>query len=126
MNLKPSPQSETPAVRCAVYTRKSTAEGLDPHCKRQREMAEAYIASQKQAGWECLPATYADEGYAADCLERPRLQRLLADIESGKVDCVVVVTADRLCRSQAVLAQLMEFFTRHQVAFVSLKPCIRE
>lgn len=126
MNHDPSHQSETPAVRCAVYTRKSTAEGFDPHCTRQREMAEAYIASQKHAGWECLSATYADVGCVADCLERPQLQRLLADIEAGKVDCVVVVTTDRLCRSQAVFAQLMEFFTRHQVAFVSLKPCIRE
>src|SRR6059058_3375289 len=89
-------------IRCAIYTRKSTEEGLDQDFNSldaQREAAEAYIHSQAQAGWTCLPARYDDGGYTGSNLDRPALQRLLADIEAGQVDCVLTHLVDRLSRS---------------------------
>ena len=80
-------------VRCAVYTRKSTEEGLEQEFNSldaQRESAEAYIKSQKQAGWVCLPERYDDGGFTGGNLDRPALKRLMADIEQGKIDAVVV------------------------------------
>src|SRR5579871_4951971 len=84
-------------VRCAVYTRKSTEEGLQQEFNTldaQRESAEAYIASQRQEGWTCLPARYDDGGFTGGNMERPALQRLIADIEARQVDCVIVYKVD--------------------------------
>src|ERR1700676_3585093 len=91
-----------PIVRCAIYTRKSTEEGLDQDFNSlhaQREAAEAYIKSQKQLGLTLLADHYDDGGFSASSLDRPGLQRLLEDIEAHRVDCVVVYKVDRLSRS---------------------------
>ena len=91
-----------PVVRCAVYTRKSTEEGLQQEFNSldaQREAGEAFIASQRAEGWACLPDRYDDPGFSGGTMDRPALKRLLADIEAGKIDCVVVYKVDRLSRS---------------------------
>jgi site-specific DNA recombinase len=111
------------AVRCAVYTRKSTEEGLQQDFNSldaQREAGEAYIASQKAEGWIRLPDRYDDGGYTGGNMERPALQRLMADIEAGKIDCVVVYKVDRLSRSLMDFAKMMEVFERHGISFVSV------
>jgi site-specific DNA recombinase len=110
-------------VRCAIYTRKSTEEGLDQDFNSldaQREAAEAYVHSQAHAGWTALSIRYDDGGYSGSNLDRPALQRLLADIEAGQVDCVVTHRVDRLSRSLLDFAKLMEIFEQHGVAFVSV------
>jgi site-specific DNA recombinase len=110
-------------VRCAVYTRKSTEEGLDQDFNSldaQRESGRAYIKSQKAEGWMCLPRHYDDGGFTGGNMERPALHRLLADITQGQVDCVVVYKVDRLSRSLLDFARIMETFEKHQVAFVSV------
>ena len=110
-------------VRCAVYTRKSTSEGLDQEFNSldaQREAAEAFIASQAHEGWICLPTRYDDGGFSGATIDRPALKRLLADIEAGQIDCVVVYKVDRLSRSLLDFAKLMETFDKHQVSFVSV------
>ncbi len=110
-------------VRCAVYTRKSTSEGLDQEFNSldaQRESAEAYIASQAQEGWICLPTRYDDGGFTGANMERPALKRLLADIEAGRIDCVVTYKVDRLSRSLLDFAKMMETFERHQISFASV------
>jgi site-specific DNA recombinase len=110
-------------VRCAIYTRKSTEEGLDQDFNSldaQREAAEAYIHSQAHAGWTCLPERYDDGGYSGSTLDRPALQRLLADIKAGQIDCVLSHRVDRLSRSLLDFAKLMETFEQHRVAFVSV------
>jgi DNA invertase Pin-like site-specific DNA recombinase len=87
------------AFRCAVYTRKSTEDGLEQEFNSldaQRDAGEAYIASQKSEGWVCLPDKYDDGGFTGGNMDRPALQRLLADIEVGKVDCIVVYKVDQL------------------------------
>ncbi len=89
-------------LRCAVYTRKSTEEGLDKEfnsLQAQREACEAYIASQRSKGWALVRDAYDDGGFSGGTLERPGLQQLLADIEEGLVDVVVVYKIDRLSRS---------------------------
>jgi site-specific DNA recombinase len=109
--------------RCAIYTRKSTEEGLDSDFNSldaQREAAEAYIHSQAHAGWTCLPERYDDGGYTGSNLDRPALQRLLADIQTGQIDCVVTHRVDRLSRSLRDFAKLMDVFEQHHVAFVSV------
>jgi site-specific DNA recombinase len=110
-------------VRCAAYARKSTEEGLQMEFNSldaQREAAEAYIHSQANEGWVCLPERYDDGGYTGANTDRPALQRLLTDIEAGKVDAVVVYKIDRLSRSLLDFARLMEVFDRHRVAIVSV------
>lgn len=110
-------------VRCAIYTRKSTDEGLDSgfsSLDAQRESAEALIASQKAEGWSCLPDRYDDGGYTGGNTERPALKRLMADIEIGKVDCVVVYKVDRLSRSLLDFSKLMSAFEERGVSFVSV------
>src|SRR5262249_1692962 len=110
-------------VRCAVYTRKSTQEGLDREFSSldaQREAAQAYIQSQRHEGWICLPDSYDDGGFTGGNLDRPALTRLLADIQAGRIDCVVVQRVDRLSRSLLDFAKLMETFEEHQVSFVSV------
>ncbi|MFO0491780.1 MAG: recombinase family protein, partial [bacterium] len=115
----PGPRS----IRCAIYTRKSTEEGLNQEFNSldaQRESAIAYIASQKNEGWQCLPEKYDDGGFTGGNIERPALKRLMADIETGKVNCVVVYKVDRLSRSLMDFARLMELFDRKGVSFVSV------
>jgi site-specific DNA recombinase len=115
----PAPAS----IRCATYTRKSTEEGLQQEFNSldaQREAAEAFIKSQVHEGWTCLPERYDDGGFTGGNMDRPALRRLLADIEAGKVDCVVVYKVDRLSRSLLDFARLMEVFDRQKVAFVSV------
>ena len=85
------------AVRCAIYCRKSTVEGLEQDFNSldaQREAAEAYIASQRQSGWKALATRFEDGGYSGGDLERPALARLLADVKAGRIDCVVVYKVD--------------------------------
>jgi DNA invertase Pin-like site-specific DNA recombinase len=110
-------------VRCAVYTRKSTEEGLEQafnSLDAQREAGEAYIASQRAEGWVCLPDRYDDGGYTGGNMDRPALKQLLADIEAGKIDTVVVYKVDRLSRSLLDFSQLVGLFDRHKVSFVSV------
>ncbi|MCK6483009.1 MAG: recombinase family protein [Phycisphaerae bacterium] len=110
-------------VRCAIYTRKSTSEGLDQafnSLDAQREAAEAYVASQKHLGWTTLPDRYDDGGFSGGTIERPALQRLMADIESRRVDCVVVYKVDRLSRSLLDFARIMQLFEQRGVHFVSV------
>src|SRR5262249_54889232 len=112
-----------PIVRCAIYTRKSTEEGLDQQFNSldaQREAAQAYIASQQHAGWRLLPERYDDGGYTGGTMDRPALAQLLRAIAAGRVDCVVVYKVDRLSRSLGDFAKMMETFEQHQVAFVSV------
>src|SRR5437763_2847298 len=110
-------------LRCAVYTRKSTEEGLDQEFNSldaQRESCESYIASQKAEGWLLVPDRYDDGGFSGATLERPALKRLLADIEAGRVDVVVVYKIDRLSRALMDFAKLVEVFDQHNVTFVSV------
>jgi site-specific DNA recombinase len=113
----------TPKVRCAIYTRKSTEEGLEMEFNSldaQREAGENYIASQRAEGWVALPVRYDDGGYSGGTLERPALQQLLRDIEAGQVDCIVCYKIDRLSRSLLDFAQLVEQFDRHGVTFMAV------
>jgi len=110
-------------IRCAIYTRKSTEEGLDQEFNSldsQREAAEAFIASQRQEGWRLVPDRYDDGGYSGSNMERPGLTLLLRDIEAGRIDCVVVYKVDRLSRSLLDFSKIVERFDRHQVTFVSI------
>jgi len=110
-------------IRCAIYTRKSSEEGLALEFNSldaQRESAEAYIASMKHEGWVCLPERYDDGGFTGGNMERPALKRLIADIDAGKIDCVVVYKVDRLSRSLLDFARMMETFETHGVSFVSV------
>src|SRR6202166_2741867 len=117
------PADTLQAIRCAIYPRKSTEEGVEQEFNSldaQRESAEAYITSQQHEGWTCLPHRYDDGGFTGGNMERPAVQRLLADIQVGKVQCVVVYKVDRLSRSLLDFARMMETFDRHRIAFVSV------
>jgi len=110
-------------VRCAIYTRTSSDERLHQEfnsLEAQRECGEAYIRSQRQAGWTLLPARYDDGGYTGANLERPALKRLLDDIQTKAIDCVVLYKVDRLSRSLFDFARLMQMFTEQGVSFVSV------
>ncbi|MBB6193184.1 DNA invertase Pin-like site-specific DNA recombinase [Sphingobium wenxiniae] len=110
-------------LRCAVYTRKSSEEGLDMEFNSldaQRESCEAYIASQRAEGWACMRERYDDGGYSGGSLERPGLKALLEDVEAGLVDVIVVYKIDRLSRSLMDFAKLVEAFDRNNVTFVSV------
>jgi DNA invertase Pin-like site-specific DNA recombinase len=110
-------------VRCAIYTRKSTEEGLDQSFNSlhaQREACAAYIRSQAGEGWKLLSAHYDDGGFSGGNMARPALQRMLADIDHGRIDCVVVYKIDRLTRSLADFAKIVERFDQRQVTFVSV------
>ena len=112
-----------PKRRCAVYTRKSTSIGLDQEFNSldaQREACEQYIAARAHEGWQLLPERYDDGGFTGANLERPAFQRLLADMEAGKVDVVVVYKVDRLSRSLLDFAKVMDRFNRSNTAFVSV------
>jgi Site-specific recombinases, DNA invertase Pin homologs len=113
----------TPVKRCAIYTRKSTEEGLDQEYNSlhaQREACEAYIKSQKHERWELLPSEYDDGGFSGGNMQRPALQQLMRDIEAGKVDIIVVYKVDRLTRSLADFAKLVELMDSKGVSFVSV------
>src|SRR6185312_3892210 len=117
------PNHSKQRVRCAIYTRKSTEEGLDQEFNSldaQRESAEAYIKSQAHEGWTPVAERYDDGGFTGGNTERPGLQRLMTDIDAGKIDCVVVYKVDRLSRSLLDFAQLMRTFEQRKVAFVSV------
>src|SRR5216684_6384208 len=104
-------EGRSSTLRCAIYSRKSTEEGLNQEfntLEAQREAAEAYIRSQRQTGWTALADHYDDGGYTGANLERPALRKLLADIADGKIDCVLVYKVDRLSRSLLDFARLME------------------
>ena len=113
----------TSSIRCAIYTRKSTDEGLDRDFNsldNQREAAENYVRSQQGEGWEILTDRYDDGGFTGGNMERPALRRLLADIEGGKVDRLVVYKIDRLSRSLLDFAKLADFLEKHAVSIVSV------
>lgn len=110
-------------LRCAVYTRKSTDEGLEKEFNTldaQRDACEAYVASQRAEGWVLVRDRYDDGGFSGGTLERPALKRLLADIEAGLIDVIVVYKIDRLSRSLMDFAKLVETFEAHRVTFVSV------
>lgn len=114
---------ERQITRCAIYTRKSSEEGLELEFNSldaQREAAEAYIASQKAEGWSAVAERYDDGGYSGGSMERPALDRMLRDIDAGKIDCVVVYKVDRLSRSLMDFARIMQAFDRQNVSFVSV------
>jgi site-specific DNA recombinase len=109
--------------RCAVYTRKSSEEGLEQHFNSlhaQREACEAFIRSQHGEGWRLVSTAYDDGGVSGGTIERPALQRLLADIAQGKIDIVVVYKVDRLTRSLTDFAKMVEVFDAHGVSFVAV------
>jgi DNA invertase Pin-like site-specific DNA recombinase len=120
--MKPAAPT-TRKLRCAVYTRKSTEEGLDQEfntLQAQREACEAYVQSQKAEGWILVPDRYDDGGYSGGNLDRPALKRLLLDIETRKIDIVVVYKIDRLSRSLMDFARLVDVFEKQEVTFVSI------
>ena len=113
----------TGTVRCAIYTRKSSEEGLEQEfnsLQAQREACEAFIDSQRHEGWICLRASYDDGGFSGATMDRPALQRLLADITAGRVDTVVVYKIDRLTRSLADFAKIVEILDARGASFVSV------
>ncbi|MFH1157867.1 MAG: recombinase family protein, partial [Pseudomonadota bacterium] len=110
-------------IRCAIYTRKSTEEGLEMEFNSldaQREAGEAYVTSQKHEGWMLVPDYYDDGGFTGGNIERPALKRLMNDVESGKIDIIVVYKVDRLSRALSDFAKLIDVFDRHNVSFVSV------
>lgn len=112
-----------PLNRCAIYTRKSSEEGLDQEFNSldaQRESGEAYVKSQAAEGWTCLPDRYDDGGFTGGNMDRPALQRLMKDIEAGRVDTVVVYKVDHLSRSLLDFSRMMQVFENQSVAFVSV------
>jgi len=124
MNRAPGSILQIPRrLRCAIYTRKSSEEGLDMEFNSldaQREACEAYIASQRSEGWAAIREPYDDGGVSGGTLERPALQRLLTDVEAGLIDVIVVYKIDRLSRSLMDFAKLVDIFDRNQVTFVSV------
>ena len=109
--------------RCAIYTRKSSEEGLEQafnSLDAQREACAAFVLSQKHEGWTILPVLYDDGGFSGGTMERPALKRLIADIEAGKIDVIVVYKVDRLTRALSDFAKLVEVFDRRGVSFVSI------
>ena len=120
---KPAATRRGGTVRCAIYTRKSSEEGLEQEfnsLQAQREACEAFIASQRHEGWVCLRAGYDDGGFSGATIDRPALQRLLADIAAGRVDTIVVYKIDRLTRSLADFAKIVEILDARGASFVSV------
>ncbi|WP_428080866.1 recombinase family protein [Candidatus Avelusimicrobium alvi] len=110
-------------IRCAIYTRKSTEEGLEQEfnsLQAQREACEAYIKSQKHENWQLLPTEYDDGGYSGGNMERPALKRLLQDVQNGLVDIIVVYKIDRLTRSLMDFSKIVEVLDKHNASFVSI------
>ena len=111
------------ALRCAIYTRKSSEEGLEQDFNSlhaQREACEAFIASQKHEGWKIVATMYDDGGFSGGSMERPALQKLLADVSAGEIDVVVVYKVDRLTRSLTDFVRIVEVFDGRGVSFVSV------
>jgi len=123
---KPGPEitgTRKKMIRCAIYTRKSTDEGLNMEFNTldaQREAAEAFINSQRHEGWVVLPEQYDDGGYSGGTMERPALQRLIAEVTAGKVDAIVVYKVDRLSRSLLDFSRIMETLDGQGCSFVSV------
>src|ERR1700674_4572192 len=116
-------QAPVPVVRCAVYTRKSTEEGLDQEFNSldaQREAAEAFIQSQRREGWIALPELYDDGGFTGANMDRPALKRLLQAVEAHEVDCVAVYKVDRLSRSLLDFTRILSLFEKYKVSFVAV------
>ena len=121
---RPQGRTVPRSLRCAIYTRKSTEQGLEQEFNsldNQREAAEAYIKSQAHEGWRLLPSYYDDGGISGGTLDRPALQRLLDEVRAGRVDIIVVYKVDRLTRSLTDFAKLVELFDQHGTSFVSVK-----
>ncbi len=117
------PPAPPPVIRCAIYTRKSTEEGMDQEFNSlvaQREAAEAFVVSQREQGWRVVLDHYDDPGFSGGSIERPALKRLLADVEARRVDCVVVYKVDRLSRSLLDFARIIGQLDRNGVTFVSV------
>src|SRR5260370_4749324 len=117
------PESRKASLRCAVYTRVSTEHGLEQELNspdNQREASEAYIKSQAHEGWRLIRNRYDDGGYSGGSMDRPALKKLLDDVRARRVDVIVVYKVDRLTRSLADFAKLVELFDVHQVSFVSV------
>src|ERR1700738_2121680 len=117
------PRGDPSRRRCAIYTRKSSEEGLEQEfnsLQAQCEACEAYIRSQRHEGWILARTRYDDGGSSGGNMERPALQRLLADIREGRIDIIVVYKVDRLTRSLADFARLVEIFDAQEVSFVSV------
>ena len=115
-------------ARCAIYTRKSTEYNLElafNSLDAQREACEAYIKSQAHEGWRLIPGRYDDGAFSGASLARPALQQLLADVRAGKIDIVLVYKVDRLTRSLADFAKLIELFDAHEVSFVVGDPILQ-
>src|SRR3981081_575429 len=113
----------TKRVRCAIYTRVSDDQGLEQDFNSldaQYDASQSYIRSQAHADWTLIPSKYADGGFTGGDIDRPALQRLLDDVRSGKVDVILVYKVDRLTRSLADFAKLVELFDQHNVSFVSV------
>src|SRR5271166_491209 len=120
---KPDRPKSGVIFRCAIYTRKSADDGLEQDFNSldaQREACEAYVTSQRLAGWIALPEMYDDGGLSGGTMERPALQRLLADITAGKVQIIVVYKVDRLTRSLADFAKIVDVLDAHNASFVSV------
>src|SRR5437870_3368004 len=122
---KNNPQAKVPPakLRCAIYTRKSSEEGLEQDFNSldaQREACEAFIASQRREGWALVGEIYDDGGFSGATMERPAFQRLLSDVSAGKIDVVVVYKVDRLTRSLSDFAKIVDIFDKHAVSFVSV------
>ena len=116
-------KAKSPIRRCAIYTRKSSEEGLEQDFNSlhaQREACEAFIRSQQGEGWRVVDTAYDDGGLSGGTMERPALQQLLDDIGQGRVDTVVVYKVDRLTRSLMDFAKIVELFDRHGVSFVAV------
>ena len=117
------PEAAPSRLRCAIYTRKSTEEGLDQEFNSldaQREAAEAFIQSQRREGWVALPQFYDDGGFTGANMDRPALARLLQAVEAGELDCVVVYKVDRLSRSLLDFTRMLSIFETHRVSFVAV------
>ena len=115
--------ANSPLRRCAIYTRKSSEEGLEQNfnsLQAQREACEAFIKSQAGEGWKLIQTAYDDGGFSGGTMERPALQQLLTNIREGLVDVVVVYKVDRLTRALADFAKMVELFDAHSVSFVAV------
>jgi len=120
---KPEGSVKPARLRCAIYTRKSTEEGLEQDFNSldaQREAPESFIQSQRREGWIALPERYDDGGFTGANMDRPALKRLLAEVEAGELDCVVVYKVDRLSRSPLDFTRTLSQFEKHQVSFVAV------
>jgi site-specific DNA recombinase len=123
MANRSTPNRATARLRCAIYTRKSSEEGLEQDFNSldaQHEACEAFIASQKREGWVLVREMYDDGGYSGGTMDRPAFQRLLSDVSAGQIDVVVVYKVDRLTRSLSDFAKIVDIFDKHAVSFVSV------